>query len=253
MSYQSAPDELKLVDRWIELSQRRQHAAQPRATPAPAEHHPHHQQQHQHVHHRPGGDRAGGGAQQRPEEIASEETASEEVQPSEEKLEEPQPSAEEAEPPEPEVEERTPEALRCPISQTLFFDPVIASDGYTYERAFIMEHLGDGTTPAKSPITRGELTHTLKPNLEILQQVVEERARRLRQITLAPLPDAVDAAIMAVARQHRSRSRSSSEREERCLERERDVQRGETERYTDVQRERERERERCACLYTSVL
>ena len=28
-------------------------------------------------------------------------------------------------------------------------------------------------------------------------------ARRLRQTTLAPLPDAVDAAIMAVARQHR--------------------------------------------------
>ena len=30
--------------------------------------------------------------------------------------------------------------LRCPISMTLCYDPVIAQDGYTYERRCIEDH-----------------------------------------------------------------------------------------------------------------
>ena len=69
----------------------------------------------------------------------------------------------------------TPPALRCPITLSTFLDPVIASDGHTYERAGIMEWMKHNTT---SPLTREALTPALTPNPEILEQVIEERARR---------------------------------------------------------------------------
>ena len=38
--------------------------------------------------------------------------------------------------------------LRCPLTQKLLFDPVIADDGYTYERSAILEYLkSDKTSP----------------------------------------------------------------------------------------------------------
>ena len=59
----------------------------------------------------------------------------------------------------------TPPALRCPITHGMFLDPVIASDGHTYERADIMEWMKHNTT---SPMTREPLEPALVPNILIL-------------------------------------------------------------------------------------
>lgn len=44
---------------------------------------------------------------------------------------------------------------RCPISLAIFLDPVIASDGYTYERQEILKYKKTNST---SPMTRDYLT-----------------------------------------------------------------------------------------------
>ena len=51
--------------------------------------------------------------------------------------------------------------LTCPITYGIMIDPVIASDGRTYERSAITQILN---TTNKSPITREELTPTLLSN-----------------------------------------------------------------------------------------
>lgn len=53
------------------------------------------------------------------------------------------------------TEIKIPEHLICPISGTLFKDPVLASDGYTYERLFIEEWLKKNNT---SPMTRAPMS-----------------------------------------------------------------------------------------------
>jgi hypothetical protein len=54
------------------------------------------------------------------------------------------------------------ERLTCPISQDIFVDPVVASDGHTYERtglgAWLLSH-------SESPVTRQQLRPELYPNL----------------------------------------------------------------------------------------
>ena len=44
-----------------------------------------------------------------------------------------------------EVEVGYPEHLSCPLTRTLFEDPVITPEGETYEKAAILEHLRNGT------------------------------------------------------------------------------------------------------------
>ncbi len=56
----------------------------------------------------------------------------------------------------------TPDEFLCPITLTLMSDPVIGSDGYTYERAAITQWL---RTNPHSPMTRQPLAvSSLKPN-----------------------------------------------------------------------------------------
>ncbi|GJP82637.1 hypothetical protein CLOP_g12870 [Closterium sp. NIES-67] len=58
------------------------------------------------------------------------------------------------------------EKLMCPLSKTRMQDPVIAPDGYTYERRFIEDWLKENTV---SPKTGKQLPHkALVPNLTVL-------------------------------------------------------------------------------------
>jgi hypothetical protein len=56
------------------------------------------------------------------------------------------------------------DSLTCPITHEIMIDPVIASDGYTYERRDITQVLN---TTRVSPMTRERLTTTLLPNSKI--------------------------------------------------------------------------------------
>lgn len=51
--------------------------------------------------------------------------------------------------------------LICPISQSIFLNPVIASDGHTYEKSEIEKWYNKNNT---SPITREKITNTFIPN-----------------------------------------------------------------------------------------
>jgi len=62
-------------------------------------------------------------------------------------------------------QEGTPEGFLCPITGELFTDPVVASDGHTYERSAITEWLESHQT---SPLTRSWLSTTdLQPNFAL--------------------------------------------------------------------------------------
>lgn len=50
------------------------------------------------------------------------------------------------------------EFLICPITMQLFKDPVIASDGYTYEREAMQQWLSTGHN--RSPVTNEQLENT---------------------------------------------------------------------------------------------
>ena len=60
----------------------------------------------------------------------------------------------------------------CPITQDTFVDPVVASDGHTYEKAAIQRHIE--TSGPYSPITRERITRTLTPNRHI-RGIIEQR------------------------------------------------------------------------------
>ena len=59
--------------------------------------------------------------------------------------------------------------LRCPISMSFFYDPVIAEDGYTYERRCIEAHFEIKQT---SPMTNQPIGISLTSNL-ILKQIIQ--------------------------------------------------------------------------------
>ena len=48
------------------------------------------------------------------------------------------------------------EHLTCPITLLIFNDPIIAPDGFTYEREALIRHINNSTNPVKSPINRCE-------------------------------------------------------------------------------------------------
>lgn len=71
-----------------------------------------------------------------------------------------------------------PNHLVCPIQMTVFHDPVVASDGHTYERSAIVNWLRTNTT---SPVTRQAISKdTLNPNL-LIKQLAEEFRDKCRQ------------------------------------------------------------------------
>ena len=65
-----------------------------------------------------------------------------------------------------------PETFECPITKNLMIDPVLAPDGYTYERLAIKTWLKSNPT---SPITRQPLhSYNLLPNTRLLIQIKQK-------------------------------------------------------------------------------
>lgn len=70
--------------------------------------------------------------------------------------------------------EGVPRAFLCPITQEVFEDPVLAEDGFTYERTAIAEWLRSGSE--LSPMTGARLdSKVLLPNHVLRSQVCEWR------------------------------------------------------------------------------
>jgi ubiquitin len=64
----------------------------------------------------------------------------------------------------------------CPLSNRIMTDPVIAADGYTYERSAIQERFDNGNYT--SPITHAQLpNNNLIPNLA-LRQIIEHLCKQ---------------------------------------------------------------------------
>ena len=65
-----------------------------------------------------------------------------------------------------------PEELMCPITRTMFRDPVVVVDsGHTYERSAILSHFG--RNGARDPLTRRALSSTKVMTLWSMRNVVQ--------------------------------------------------------------------------------
>ena len=70
----------------------------------------------------------------------------------------------------------TPNEFLCPITQDVMIDPVVASDGHSYERSAIQAILERGSLDggsALSPLTREELETSLVPNINLRKRIRE--------------------------------------------------------------------------------
>ena len=65
------------------------------------------------------------------------------------------------------------DSCSCPITLLLYNDPVIASDGYTYERKALLEHFA--TNGQTSPMTNAPMPRAVVPNRAIRQLVESAR------------------------------------------------------------------------------
>ena len=63
--------------------------------------------------------------------------------------------------------------LSCPITKDIFIEPVVASDGFSYEK-YAIQNVLKSRTP-KSPITREPLSSTLYFNKSIKSMIDEFR------------------------------------------------------------------------------
>ena len=61
--------------------------------------------------------------------------------------------------------------VTCPITYEVMQDPVVASDGHTYERAAIEEVLALPEDRRKSPLTRAVLQPFLFPNIALKNRI----------------------------------------------------------------------------------
>ena len=72
-----------------------------------------------------------------------------------------------------------PERLRCPITNKLMKDPVMASDGYTYERGSVTDWILFNCT---SPITGVRISSELIPNHEKKAQIDQWNEKQLKRM-----------------------------------------------------------------------
>ena len=77
------------------------------------------------------------------------------------------------------------DSFNCPITTSIMIDPVICTDGHSYERTAITEWLGRGKTT--SPVTREHIENILIPN-HTLRQAIEEFAERKQRLMSRILP-----------------------------------------------------------------
>jgi hypothetical protein len=81
-----------------------------------------------------------------------------------------------------------PDEFLCPITLLLMNDPVIGSDGQTYERSAIMQWL---RTNRQSPLTRQPMTlDSLKPNYALKSAIARYKTQVLPKKKLAPAASA---------------------------------------------------------------
>lgn len=72
------------------------------------------------------------------------------------------------------IPEDTPNEYLCPITGGLMLDPVVASDGHTYERQAITEWLSKNRGKATSPMTNRVLKNQdLIPNVAIRKLILD--------------------------------------------------------------------------------
>ena len=75
--------------------------------------------------------------------------------------------------------DQLPASFRCPITQDVFLSPVVASDGYTYEKQALLHWFADGNFT--SPMTRARLNpRNLHPNRS-LKAAIEDHKKLLRR------------------------------------------------------------------------
>ena len=89
-----------------------------------------------------------------------------------------------------------PASLLCPITQEVMVEPVIAADGFTYERAAIERWLEMGPN-RRSPTTNAPLgSRTLTPNRHLASMIAAYRSRlgaRVVEVLAAPRAEGPDA------------------------------------------------------------
>ena len=69
----------------------------------------------------------------------------------------------------------------CPLSKKKLTDPVVAADGYTYEKSAIEDYFNSGKTA--SPITGEELTDkSLIPNKTLKSLILNNSMQKLEQL-----------------------------------------------------------------------
>src|SRR3546814_5139729 len=81
-------------------------------------------------------------------------------------------------------EQQLPQSLIDPITYEPFTDPVIASDGHTYERNSIQdwfEQCRQQGLPLTSPLTREAMDDTLQDNI-IVRQIITELRRASERV-----------------------------------------------------------------------
>lgn len=71
-----------------------------------------------------------------------------------------------------DIEYEVPHSFLCPITREPFYDAVVCSDGFTYERCAVVNYMKlvskETGEPAKSPMTREVLKSTVYPNLSLM-------------------------------------------------------------------------------------
>jgi hypothetical protein len=67
-----------------------------------------------------------------------------------------------------------PSDIICPLTRQVFVDPVVASDGGTYERAAILNHVSRGQ---RSPLDNSVLENRFFPNVMIRQRASQWTAQ----------------------------------------------------------------------------
>jgi len=72
--------------------------------------------------------------------------------------------------------------LCCPIALTLCVDPVIASDGFMYEKASLEQLLKAPSTSRVSPMTRQPLTKNYLPARQRRSEALEFRQKRGQEL-----------------------------------------------------------------------
>jgi len=71
----------------------------------------------------------------------------------------------------------TPVDFRCPITLECMYDPVVASDGHTYERHAIEYHIRCGN--GRSPLTRTPLSSVLFENVTLRGRILGDETERI--------------------------------------------------------------------------